>query len=335
MTIRYNALLTPYNTFGLPARAVRLVEIESEQELVQFIQKNKEPLRVLGGGSNLLLSKDVEETLLLNQIKGRSIIREDASSLVSFGGGENWHEAVLFALENNLGGIENLSLIPGTVGASPIQNIGAYGVELKDVFEELRAVDLQSGESFLFRAEDMRFGYRDSIFKQELRGKMMITGVTLRLHHDLHRVRTDYGAIQRTLSERGIDHPSIHEVSRAVIDIRRSKLPDPKVLGNSGSFFKNPVLTPEQFGELQNRIAEPVHYALPDGRYKVPAGWLIDRAGWRGKRQGNVGTYEHQALVLVNHGKATGPEVWALAQAIQQDVLNKFGIALEPEVNVW
>ena len=335
MTIRYNALLTPYNTFGLPARAVRLVEIESEQELVQFIQKNKEPLRVLGGGSNLLLSKDVEETLLLNQIKGRSIIREDASSLVSFGGGENWHEAVLFALENNLGGIENLSLIPGTVGASPIQNIGAYGVELKDVFEELRAVDLQSGESFLFRAEDMRFGYRDSIFKQELRGKMMITGVTLRLHHDLHRVRTDYGAIRKTLSERGIDHPSIHEVSRAVIDIRRSKLPDPKVLGNSGSFFKNPVLTPEQFGKLQSRIAEPVHYALPDGHFKVPAGWLIEQAGWRGKRQGNVGTYEHQALVLVNHGEATGPEVWAQAQAIQQDVLNKFGIALEPEVNVW
>ena len=311
------------------------MEIESEEELVGFLKKNTEQVRVLGGGSNLLLSRDLPETLLLNRIKGRKILKEENESLISFGGGENWHEAVLYCLEHQLGGIENLSLIPGTVGASPIQNIGAYGVELKDVFEELTAIDLTSAERFTFRSEDMEFGYRDSVFKRALRGKMIISEVTLRLHHDPYRVNTQYGAIRKTLEERGISKPTIHDVSRAVIDIRRSKLPDPSELGNSGSFFKNPVLTAEQFEELRQRSEDPAHYPLPDGSYKVPAGWLIDQAGWRGKRTGNVGTYKHQALVLVNHGNATGADVWNLAQAIRADVQEKFGILLEPEVNVW
>ncbi len=335
MKIRENVSLQAYNTFGIDVNARYFAEITSVDDLREIIFGNHHPLLILGGGSNMLLAGDWEGLVVKNNILGREIIsKKGAYSIVAIGGGENWHELVLWALENNLGGIENLSLIPGTVGAAPIQNIGAYGVELKDVFEKLEAIDLDTGKLEIFTADDCDFGYRNSYFKKENKGKYLITKVLLKLNNQNHEIHSDYGAIQDILKAEGISDPGIKDISKAVIAIRSSKLPDPEELGNSGSFFKNPEIPRTQLVALQEQFPNIVFYELPDNMVKVPAGWLIEHAGWKGRRVGNTGSHEKQALVLVNYGGATGKEVWDLALAIQQSVREKYGIMISPEVNV-
>ncbi|MEM1326009.1 MAG: UDP-N-acetylmuramate dehydrogenase [Bacteroidota bacterium] len=336
MTIQENHSLKTYNTFGLDVKARYFVIVKSVKELQEVVRSDAadHDLMILGGGSNMLLTKDVNKLVILNQIEGFEVVEEnDHTVVVKVGGGENWHEFVLKCVRRDLGGVENLSLIPGTVGAAPIQNIGAYGVELKDVFERLKAINLESGAIEIFESEDCQFGYRDSIFKRALKGKYAIVQVYFRLQKEAS-VNISYGAITNTLEARNIENPTIQDVSDAVIAIRQSKLPDPRVLGNSGSFFKNPEIPAAQFEALQKRFSNIVHYPLPNGNIKVPAGWLIEQCGWKGKRVGNTGAYEKQALVLVNYGEATGEEVWQLAQDIAGSVEAKFGIRIVPEVNI-
>lgn len=336
MHIQENVSLKAYNTFGIEARARYFAEVSSTRELQEVLRqwRGGRPF-ILGGGSNILLSGNLDGLVIRNGIKGRAATAvEGDRTWVSAGGGEDWHAFVLWCLELGLGGIENLSLIPGSAGAAPIQNIGAYGVELQDVFHSLEAVELTSGALHSFGKEACRFGYRDSIFKRELKGQYCITRVMLELSNANHRINTSYGAIRETLAEQGVPAPTIHDVSRAVIAIRSGKLPDPKKLGNSGSFFKNPELSQEQFEKLRRQYPDIIFYPLKDGRVKLPAGWLIERAGWKGKRIGDAGCYEKQALVLVNYGKATGREIGELAERIQTSVEEKFGLRLEMEVNV-
>jgi UDP-N-acetylmuramate dehydrogenase len=335
MNIRKNVSLQPYNTFGLDAQTRYLAEIDSEETFLNTLALAEGPLFILGGGSNLLFKNDWQGTVLLNQIAGRSIIESSENEvIVKVGGGENWHQFVLWCLENGFGGVENLSLIPGTVGASPIQNIGAYGVELKDVFLKLEAIHLETGKTETYMLDDCRFGYRDSIFKQELKGKVFISQVYFKLTKNQHKLNTSYGAIAEVLNSKGINYPTIKDISDAVIEIRSSKLPDPKVLGNSGSFFKNPEIGPEAFESFHQKFPAAPYYVLENGDFKIPAGWLIEQAGWKGKKIGNTGSHKDQALVLVNYGGATGEEIWNLALAIQQSVKEKFGIEIYPEVNV-
>jgi UDP-N-acetylmuramate dehydrogenase len=326
--------LQAYNTFGVNAFADALIEIDSEEKLQEVIHsKPARPFFILGGGSNVLFRQDLKDTVLLNCIKGMVLVEEDdETATIAVGGGENWHELVRWTLENNWGGLENLSLIPGTVGAAPIQNIGAYGVELKDSFMGLEAIELSTGEEQVFSAEDCQFGYRDSYFKRDGKGKYFITRVYLSLSKQT-QVNTSYGAIQEVLQAANIDQPTIHDVSNAVIQIRSSKLPDPAVIGNCGSFFKNPELEQSEFENLYAQYSQMPHYPAI-GKVKVPAGWLIEQCGWKGQKRGNVGCYEKQALVLVNLGGATGGEVWDLAQEIKTSVKEKFGVELEVEVNV-
>lgn len=336
MTIHENYSLRACNTFGIDVRATRFCAVESVVDIWTAIKQNagQLPLFMLGGGSNLLLRDDLPFFVLKNEIRGIEIVEEDErTALVAAGGGENWHEFVLWCIAQGLGGVENLSLIPGTVGAAPIQNIGAYGVELKDVFERLEAVHLSTGGVGTFDAKTCRFGYRDSVFKRDLKGKYAITKVFFRLQKK-PAINSSYGAIARTLAAKAIENPTIKDVSDAVIEIRSSKLPDPAEIGNSGSFFKNPEISRATFEAAQARFPDIVHYDLPDGRVKVPAGWLIEQCGWKGKRVGNTGAYKNQALVLVNYGNASGAEVWALAQEIAASVEEKFGIRIVPEVNV-
>ncbi|MEM9886870.1 MAG: UDP-N-acetylmuramate dehydrogenase [Bacteroidota bacterium] len=337
MDIYKNHSLKDYNTFGINVRASLFAKVYSMDELRMLLlgYKNKRKL-VLGGGSNVLLTKDIDHLVIFNSIKGFELVREyDNESIVKVGSGENWHEFVLKCLKYNLGGVENLSLIPGTVGAAPIQNIGAYGVELKDVFERLEAVELATGKRYIFDRAACKFAYRDSIFKGDLKGKFFITSVYFKLSKQ-HDINISYGAIHEVLKAKGrtASEISIQDVSEAVIAIRQKKLPDPKVLGNSGSFFKNPEITLAQFQELHQQFPEIVHYPLPTGKIKIPAGWLIEQCGWKGKRVGNTGAYKKQALVLVNYGGASGQEVYQLAQKIAASVEEKFGIQIVPEVNV-
>ncbi|MBK7872978.1 MAG: UDP-N-acetylmuramate dehydrogenase [Saprospiraceae bacterium] len=336
MKIRENYNLQSYNTFGIPANATYFVEAHSEEELRQAFQLNIQPLLILGGGSNLLLTKDFNGLVIKNAVAGKEIIKESKEYIiVRAGAGENWHSFVIWCLENNLGGIENLSLIPGTVGAAPIQNIGAYGVEIKDVFHHLEAMHIATGEIHTFSKEDCKFGYRDSIFKQKLKGQYCITQVYLQLNKsDYHDINISYGAIRDTLKAMNIEHPTIHDVSNAVITIRSSKLPDPAKIGNSGSFFKNPEIPFTQFEILQQNFPNIISFPGSDGNIKIPAGWLIEQCGWKGYRRGDAGCYEKQALVLVNYGKATGAEIWQLAKDIADSVEVKFGIRLSAEVNV-
>ena len=335
-TIRTDVSLQALNTFGVPARAARFLEVDSSAALPQYLPLD-EPLRlVLGGGSNILFTGDVPGLVLYNRIRGVEVVESDRRSvLVAVGSGENWHAFVQWCLHRDYGGVENLSLIPGTVGAAPIQNIGAYGVELRDSFEQLEGFELATGRRRTFSAADCRFGYRDSIFKRELKNKYFITRVLLRLrrppHHALH---LEYGAIRRVLAEMGIDRPSIQDVGAAVVRIRRAKLPDPAQLGNAGSFFKNPVIDPPAFEALKKRFPDIVSYPVGEGQVKVPAGWLIERCGWKGRRIGQAGCYEKQALVLVNYGGATGAEIAGLAGRIADSVEATFGIRLETEVNI-
>ena len=332
MIILKNRSLQPFNTFGLDVKAENLLRFQSEKELITALKLPYQPIFLLGGGSNMLLTKDVKGIVLKNEIQGIRIVKKTKKSvLLAIGGGENWHRVVLWCIEKGYGGIENLSLIPGTVGAAPIQNIGAYGVELKDVFIKLEAIELATGKKEVFTKEDCKFGYRESIFKKKRKGAYCITKVYLRLTRKEHTFHTNYGAIQTILAS---NEPSIKAISDAVIQIRSSKLPDPAVLGNSGSFFKNPEIGRAQFEKLQQQFPAIVFYDLPNGQVKIPAGWLIEQCGWKGKRVGNTGAHAKQALVLVNYGDATGKEVEALAYEILASVKEKYGIVLTPEVNI-
>jgi UDP-N-acetylmuramate dehydrogenase len=335
ISVQTNISLTTHHTFGLDARAAYYLDVTSEEELRGVLPGCPRPVLLLGGGSNVLFTQDWPGTVLHLLLKGREVVSEDeTTALIAAGAGENWHELVLWTLDRNFGGLENLSLIPGSVGAAPIQNIGAYGVELADVFDHLEAMHLATGEIHTFDRDTCRFGYRDSVFKNDLKGKYAITRVFLRLNKD-PEVNTRYGAIRDTLAEMGVTAPTIRDVSRAVIAIRQSKLPDPAVLGNAGSFFKNPEVSQAELHRLLPVFPQLVHYPLPGGGAKIPAGWLIEQCGWKGKRVGQTGCHAQQALVLVNYGGATGAEIWAHALRVAASVKEQFGIELTPEVNVY
>ena len=335
MLFKKNADLQPYNTFGLTVQAAHFIEIKSVADLQTALQANIQPLLILGGGSNILFTQDWPGLIIRNRITGIQIERQFKNRVwVRIGGGENWHSFVQWAVQQGYGGVENLSLIPGSVGAAPVQNIGAYGVELKDVFVSLEAVELSRGKLKRFSRKACQFGYRDSIFKREAKSRYCITSVTLSLSVSKHQTNISYGDISKTLDSMGVAQPGIADISAAVIRIRSSKLPDPAQIGNCGSFFKNPELDRTVLDRLRPHYPTLPHYDLPEDRVKIPAGWLIEQCGWKGKRVGNTGCYEKQALVLVNHGGATGAEVKALAGAIIKSVEVKFGIRLEPEVNM-
>lgn len=330
-----NQSLSAYNTFGVEAKAQWFASFNSVEALREVLSERLPMAFILGGGSNLLLTRDVPGLVAKNEIAGIQVESEtEYSVLVSAGGGTSWHAFVLWCVARGYGGVENLSLIPGTVGAAPIQNIGAYGVEIKDVFEYLEALELATGKIRTFQAADCRFGYRDSVFKHQLKGQYCILKVVFRLSKNQHQFHTTYGAIQETLAAMGIVHPDIASISEAVIRIRTSKLPDPAKLGNAGSFFKNPEIDAAQFSVLEQSFPNILHFPTAEGRQKIPAGWLIEQCGWKGKRTGDAGCYEKQALVLVNYGQASGQEILDLAKAIIASVESKFGIALTPEVNL-
>jgi UDP-N-acetylmuramate dehydrogenase len=334
ISLESNYLITPYHTFGLKVRADYFVNVTEEAEINDILTLPYRPRMILGGGSNILFSKNYQGIIIRNVITGIEILEQrDNQVLVEVGGGVIWHDLVLWALSNDFGGLENLSLIPGTVGAAPIQNIGAYGVEFDSVFHRLKAVDLNTGNSHVFNKEDCGFGYRNSIFKEALKDKYLITRVQIKLSTDRHNLCLDYGDIKKTLSGRAIEQPTIRDVSDAVIRIRTSKLPDPQVIGNAGSFFKNPLLSPANYEALLSTYPDMPCYPTKLGKVKIPAAWLIERAGWKGFRKGDAGVYEKHALVLVNHGNATGEEMHQLAEGIKASILEIFNISLESEVN--
>lgn len=335
LTVQRNIELQPYNTFGISAIASHFIEITNTQELEQLAQQPEWelPKLILGGGSNILLTKNVEGLVIKLATKGIELIGEtDESVFLNVQAGENWHQFVLYSIENNWAGIENLSLIPGCVGASPMQNIGAYGVEINQVVTEVRAFHINKKEFHTFSKEECEFGYRTSIFKTKEKGNYIITDVTFELRKE-PILNISYGAISSTLAEKKIEQPSIQDVSAAVIEIRQSKLPDPKEIGNSGSFFKNPIVERKELDRLQKDYPSIPFYEVGE-RVKIPAGWLIEQCGWKGKKVGNTGTYKNQALILVNHGGATGKEVYDHALRIKASVFEQFQIEIEPEVNL-
>lgn len=341
--ISENISLKPYNTFGIDVNAHFFSTFDTVEKLGQFLTDFKHvPLLILGGGSNVLLTKHFDGLVLRNEIKGIEVVSENENEvIVKAGAGEVWHEFVLYCIENGFAGVENLSLIPGSVGASPMQNIGAYGVEIKQVFEKLEAFEIETGTIHTFDNEACEFGYRESVFKRKLKGKFIITQVYFKLSKS-SVLNTTYGAIETELKSKGINHPSIKDVSDAVIAIRRSKLPDPKEIGNAGSFFKNPVIDESQYLEIRTKYPEAPSYPAGDGKVKMPAGWLIETAGWKGKtiskNEGNseakYGVHKNQALVLVNYSGATGTEIYDLSSNILKSISNQFGISLEREVNI-
>ncbi|OSZ81603.1 UDP-N-acetylenolpyruvoylglucosamine reductase [Chitinophagaceae bacterium IBVUCB2] len=335
MQIQENISLQPYNSFGIGAKARKFASFKSTEELSAFLTtESKLPLLVLGGGSNILFTKDFDGLVLKNEIKGiKKIDEDDEFVYVQSGSGENWHQFVLLCIENNWAGVENLALIPGCVGASPMQNIGAYGVELKDVFHELKAFHRKEKTNYTFSLNDCDFGYRESIFKRKYKDEFVITSVTFRLRKQ-PIFNTSYGAIEQELERLTISELSIKAVAEAVINIRSSKLPDPKEIGNAGSFFKNPEINNEQFLILQKEFPGIIGHTLPSGNIKLAAGWLIEQCGWKGYRKGDAGCHAKQALVLVNYGNAKGDEIYNLSEAIFQSVKKKFGVMLEREVNI-
>lgn len=337
MRIEEYKSLKPYNTFGIDCIARYFVSVKNISELKQMLaSKPPSELFVLGGGSNMLLIDDLDAFVVHLDLKGIEILKEtDSEIFLKVMAGENWHEFVLYCLRNDYGGLENLSLIPGNVGTAPIQNIGAYGVELKDTFVSCEALEIETLTQREFNREEVHFGYRNSIFKNEVKGKYIITSVTFRLTKKDHRINTAYGDIQKILCDKNIDNPSIQDISEAVIAIRQSKLPDPKILGNSGSFFKNPVVDLKTFQEFRRKFPEAPFYEISPSEFKIPAGWLIENAEFKGKRFGDAGVHEKQALVLVNYGNASGKEVWELANEIQRAVMEDTGIFIEPEVNIF
>lgn len=337
MKILSNISLKPYNTFGIDVKARKFVEVTSVEELRETLKNiYASELFILGGGSNMLLTKDVEKTVVHINLKGREVVKEtEDEAIVKAMAGENWHEFVCYCINNDFGGLENLSLIPGNVGTAPIQNIGAYGVEIKDSFESCTAMDLQTLELVTFTREDCKFGYRDSIFKNAAKGRYIITSVNFRLKKGNHQLNTSYGSIDQYLEEKGIKDPTIGDISEAVINIRESKLPNPKELGNSGSFFKNPVVSKEKLEELKEKFSEIPFYVVDEDLVKIPAGWLIEQAGLKGHREGDAGVHKKQALVLVNYGNATGKEILALSEKIRKKVWELFGVEIQPEVNIF
>ena len=328
--------LKEFNTFGVQATTPLFNEVKTSLALQEVIKnKNYDNALIIGGGSNILLLEEFSRPVIKISIPGIRIINEsDNMAVVSAGAGVVWHDLVMWCVVNNLGGIENLSLIPGLVGAAPIQNIGAYGVELSDVFFNVVAIHRKTGHSRIFEAEDCAFGYRDSIFKQELKDEYIITTVRLSLTKKNHVLNTSYGNIKESLDEMKVKNPTIDDIAKAVIRIRRSKLPDPKSLGNAGSFFKNPIVTQTETKHLLEQYPNMPYYSIDDTFGKIPAGWLIEQAGFKGVKNGNVGMHKNQALVLVNYGNATGAALWEYAKKVMASVKEKFGIELETEVNI-
>ena len=334
MSTEKNISLKAYNTFGIDVRAKEFISVNTRNELKEIVSKS-EDFFILSGGSNLLLTRDIDKLVIHLNLKGKEVLKENERSVyVKVQAGENWHEFVVWCLEHDFGGVENLSLIPGNVGTAPMQNIGAYGVELKDFMHELEALEIQSGKIVTFKNKDCQFGYRDSIFKNHAKGKYIITSVTYKLTKHNHKLNTSYGAIQSELEKNGVKNPTIKDISKAVIAIRQSKLPDPREIGNSGSFFKNPVISKHQFRQLQHKHPKVPYYIVSETEVKVPAGWLVEQCGFKGRRWGDVGVHKKQALVLVNYGNATGLEIFELSQKIQKEVKERFQIDLEAEVNI-
>lgn len=338
MLIKENVSLKPYNTFGVEAIA-KYFAVASNQdevrEILNWTKENNEKILLLSGGSNMLIVNDWDGLALKIEMHGIEIVESNEDeAIVKVNSAEVWNDFVQWCIERDLGGLENLSLIPGRAGTAPIQNIGAYGVEIKDTMTELTALEIATGQLRTFTNEQCKFGYRDSVFKNELKGQYLILDVSFKLTKKNHKLHTEYGAIRNELAQMGIENPTIKDVAQAVIKIRQSKLPDPKKIGNSGSFFKNPVIDQKLFDELKLKFPEIVGYPSGDDKVKVAAGWLIENAGWKGKRFEDAGVHKDQALVLVNYGNATGKEIYDLSEKIIQDIFEKYNIHLEREVNV-
>lgn len=336
MEIQNDFSLKNYNTFGIEAKAKRFIAVHTITELTAVLEQNKTDKKfILGGGSNMLLTKDVDALVIHIDLKGKKIISENDDHVwVESQAGENWHEFVLWTIDQNFGGLENMSLIPGNVGTTPVQNIGAYGTEIKDTFDSCNAIAIENLASTKFTKEDCRFGYRESIFKNEAKDQYVITSVVFKLTKRNHQINTSYGDILAELEKNKISEPSLKDVSNAVIAIRQSKLPDPKELGNSGSFFKNPILLKTDFEKIHQQFPEMKYYEVSETEVKVPAGWLIEQAGFKGKRFRDAGIHKNQALVLVNYGQATGQEILNVSKDIQKTVFDTFGIHIEAEVNI-
>lgn len=333
-----NVDLQPYNTFHIPAQARLLVRISSPEDFVALIRSDEfrnNRVLILGGGSNILLTGDFEGLVVKNEIKGITMIGQDDDTVtLQAGSGEEWHAFVRHCVERDWGGVENLSLIPGTVGAAPMQNIGAYGVEIRETVVHVDTIDMATGATRRFTNDECTFGYRESVFKNEFKGRYFISSVTLRLTRRNHVINTSYGALKETLARHGVTSPGVRDVSEAVIAIRRSKLPDPATIGNAGSFFKNPSVDEDTLAFIRRKAEHVPTFPGESGLTKVPAGWLIEQCGWKGATLGNIGVHKHQALVLVNYGGGSGADIWDLAMKIQETVKDKFGVTLQPEVNV-
>jgi UDP-N-acetylmuramate dehydrogenase len=338
LTVQENVDLLPYNTFKLSAFARHFTIVRTFQEAQTLFQSDlftKNKFLILGGGSNVLLTKDFDGLVIKNEIGGIEKVSEnDKTVMLKAGSGENWHTLVMYCVARELGGIENLSLIPGTVGAAPMQNIGAYGVEIKEVIHNVEAIELKTGKVRTFQNHECRFGYRESIFKQELKDQYFISSITLTLTKKDHHFNISYGSIEEVLKEQKVQKVSVQAISEAVIDIRQKKLPDPKIIGNAGSFFKNPSVEKSFFDALKKDFPTLPSFPGEKNMIKIPAAWLIEQSGWKGKTLENIGVHKHQALVLVNYGGGEGKKIWALALAIQASVKEKFNITLHPEVNV-
>jgi len=334
MQIQNNVSLKKYNTFGIDVKAKRFVTINNTSELIKVLQQEKN-IFILSGGSNMLLTKDIDTLVVKLDLKGIKIIKEDDNAVfVEVQAGENWHNFVLWSIENNFGGIENLSLIPGNVGASPIQNIGAYGVEVKDVIDSVKVLDKNTLEFKVLKNKFCNFDYRNSVFKQKLKDQVVITSVIFKLTKDKHIIKDSYGAIQNELKHKNVENPTIKDISDAIIKIRTEKLPNPAEIGNSGSFFKNPIVNKDVFNAILKQHPNMPFYTVGDA-YKIPAGWLIEQCGFKGKRIGDAGVHKNQALVLVNYGNATGEEILNLANTIRESVKKQFNINLATEVNIF
>lgn len=336
MEIIENFSLKKYNTFGIEAKAKEFTAVHSVEELKSVLAKNPSKKKfILGGGSNMLLTKDIDALVIHIDLKGKKVIREDEDFVwVESQAGENWHEFVLWTISQDFGGLENMSLIPGNVGTTPVQNIGAYGTEIKDTFVSCDAVKIDTQEIRTFTKEECDFGYRESVFKNGVKDQYIITAVVFKLTKRNHKINTSYGDITAELAKQGVTTPGLKDVSNAVIAIRQSKLPDPKELGNSGSFFKNPIILKTDFEKVQQKFPDIRFFEVSDTEVKVPAGWLIEQAGFKGKRFGDAGIHKNQALVLVNYGNATGQEILNVSKDIQKTIFDTFGIHIEAEVNV-
>ena len=338
ISVQENIDLLPYNTFKIQATARYFITIKSVSEAQELFQADifrQNKILILGGGSNLLLTRDFDGLVIKNEIKGITTIEEnDETLMLHVGAGENWHALVMHGVDRDLGGIENLSLIPGTVGAAPMQNIGAYGVEIREVIHNVEAIELSTGKVHSFSNQECRFGYRESIFKQEYKNRFFISSITLTLTKNHHHFNTSYGAIAEVLKDRNVQKLTVRAISDAVIHIRRKKLPDPILIGNAGSFFKNPSIDLQFFESLKNKFPGIPFFAGENNSIKIPAAWLIEQNGWKGKTLENIGVHKHQALVLVNYGGGEGKKIWQLARDIQASVEEKFGITLQPEVNI-